>query len=100
MEIYIYTLNKNIDITSFDIYNSYPVYEYELCIFNKGINQIFVMYLGISNIDFIEFLTTNNYPNDLISHYINSNYNINNEIAIVYDIHSKNIIRTAFYGIL
>jgi len=180
-EVYIYTLNKNIAITSFDIYNSYPVYGdeihlyyninkssdddfykpslpfwgygkyiknnilyketkifvidsynnfklkyfdymkllgfnkvkydfintilykykcYELCIFNKGINQIFVMYLGISNIDFIEFLTTNNYPNDLISHYINSNYNINNEITIVYDIHSKNIIRTAFYGIL
>ena len=73
---------------------------YELCIHNKVTNQIFVQYLGISNRDFIEFLTANNYPDYLISHYTNSNYNINNEITIVYDIHSKNIIRTAFYGIL
>jgi hypothetical protein len=73
---------------------------YELCIHNKVKTEIFVQYLGISNRDFIEFLTSNNYPDYLISHYTNSNYNINNEITIVYDIHSKNIIRTAFYGIL
>lgn len=72
---------------------------YELCIFNKKPGQLFLMYLGISRRDFIEFLIRNNYSENLINHYYENNYNINNEITIVFDIYTKNIIRTGFYGI-
>jgi len=30
----------------------------------------------------------------------NNNYNINNEITIVYDIETQSIIRSGFYGVL
>ena len=77
---------------------------YEICIFNKNPNQIFVMYLGISNTEFLEFLITNSYPTyviDFVKKQIeNNNYNINNEITIVYDIESQSIIRSGFYGVI
>lgn len=73
---------------------------YELCIFYKKPNQIFVMYLGISNKDFLEFLITNDYPKNIIDFVNKNEYNINNEITIVYDIETKEIIRSGFYGYL
>jgi hypothetical protein len=84
------------------ILNKYSCYE--ICIFNKNPDQIFVMYLGISNAEFLEFLITNSYPIyviDFVKKQIeNSNYNINNEIAIVYDIETQSIIRSGFYGVI
>ena len=73
---------------------------YEICIFNKTPGQIFVMYLGISKLDFINFLLENNYPENLIKHYLMNEYEINNEIAIIYEINTKKIIRSGFYGIV
>ena len=83
------------------ILNKYICYEicYEICIHNKKHNQIFVQYLGISNKDFIIFLTENNYPKNIID-FVDSDYIINNEITIVYDIKSKEIVRSGFYGII
>jgi hypothetical protein len=79
-------------------------YCYEICIFNKNPNQIFVMYLGISNEDFLDFLTNNSYPNYIIEFVKNNiekrSYNINNEITIVYDIKTQSIIRSGFYGVI
>jgi V8-like Glu-specific endopeptidase len=79
-------------------------YCYEICIFNKNPNQIFVMYLGISNEDFLDFLTNNSYPNPIIEfvkmHMSNGTYHINNEITIVYDIKTQSIIRSGFYGVI
>jgi hypothetical protein len=73
----------------------------EVCIFNKKKDEIFVMYLGIKLDDFINFLISNKYPGYFISHVI-ENYskyvNIVHEIAIVYDIKSRRVVRTAFYG--
>jgi hypothetical protein len=77
---------------------------YEICIHNKKPNQIFVQYLGISNKKFLEFLIANSYPNYIIDFVKNNiekgNYNINNEITIVYDIKSQSIIRSGFYGVV
>jgi hypothetical protein len=77
---------------------------YEMCIFNKNSKQIFVMYLGISNYDFLNFLTQHAYPSYVIDfvkgHVENNNYNINNEIAIVYDIDTQLPVRSGFYGII
>lgn len=75
---------------------------YQICVHNKKINEIFIQYLGISNDDFVEFLLTNNYPSyviDFVVDKINLNqYKINNEITIVYDIKTQNILRSGFYG--
>lgn len=80
------------------ILNKYKCYE--ICIHNKKEGQIFVQYLGISKENFINFLKECNYDETLITHYKNGNYKINNEITIVYDIETMNIIRSGFYGIL
>ena len=79
------------------ILNKYKCYE--ICIHNKKHNQIFVQYLGISNSDFITFLTENNYMKNIID-FVDNDYIINNEITIVYDIKSKEIVRSGFYGII
>lgn len=47
------------------------------------------MYLGISNKDFTSFLIDNEYEQKIINYYKNNFFNINNEIAIVYDINTK-----------
>lgn len=77
---------------------------YEICVHNKNPNEIFVQYLGISNTDFLKFLITNSYPIYVIDYVKkqieNNNYNINNEITIVYDIETQSIIRSGFYGVL
>jgi hypothetical protein len=58
--------------------------------------------MGLSNKEFIEFLMENNYPSyiiDFINQQIKLNkYNINNEITIVYDTNTLDIIRSGFYG--
>jgi hypothetical protein len=62
------------------------------------------MYLGISNKDFLEFLILNSYPKYIIefvkTNMENKNYNINNEIAVIYDIKTQKIIRSSFYGVI
>ena len=82
------------------ILNKYSCYE--LCIFNKTVDQIFVMYLGISSKNFLEFLINGNYPENIINFVENKmssyEYYINNEITIVYDINTMEIIRSGFYG--
>ena len=84
------------------ILDKYPCYE--VCIFNKTPKQIFVMYLGISNADFLEFLVTNMYPTYVIefvkTQVDRNNYNINNEVAIVYDIETQLPVRSGFYGVI
>ena len=75
---------------------------YQICIHNKNTKQIFVQYMGLTNHEFFDFLVTNEYPNHIVE-FVNlqiqsDNYNLNNEIAIVYDIETRAIIRTAFYG--
>lgn len=77
---------------------------YEMCIGNKNPKQIFCQYLGLSNDEFLEFLTTNKYP-DYVIDFVKKNvadgaYNINNEIAIVYDIDTQTAIRSGFYGVI
>jgi len=75
---------------------------YEICIANKKPNQIFVQYMGITNNEFVSFLIENNYPSYIIEYVINqikiNKYNINNEITIVYDTNTLDIIRSGFYG--
>ena len=73
---------------------------YEICIHNKKEGQIFVQYLGISKKDFTSFLKECNYNMKLIKHIETSNYKINNEITLVYNIKTMNIIRSGFYGIV
>ena len=50
------------------------------------------------------FLITSSYPDNIIK-YVNNKislneYNINNEIAIIYDTNTLEIIRSGFYGML
>lgn len=75
---------------------------YEICIHNKKPNQIFVQYLGISNENFLQFLLTESYPSNIIdfvmSNIKDNNYHINNEITIVYDINTLQVVRSGFYG--
>ena len=82
------------------ILNKYKCYE--LSIANKTRDQIFVKYLGILNEDFLNFLIQCNYPINIINFIQKNialkNYNINNEITIVYDINNMEIIRSGFYG--
>ena len=95
---------KRLDYNSISKYFRNTILEkykcYEICIFNKTPGQIFVMYLGISKLDFIKFLLKSNYPKNLIKYYLTNKYEINNEIAIIYDIKTKKIIRSGFYGIV
>jgi len=77
---------------------------YEICIHNKTPNQIFVQYLGLTNDEFVEFLTTNDYPQHIIG-FVTAEielgrYNIKNEITIVYDTETQEIIRSGFYGMI
>ena len=74
---------------------------YEVCIFNKTKNQIFVMYIGITINEFISFLADNDYSTSIIN-WVKcniKNLNINHEVAVVYDIDTCEIIRSGFYGI-
>lgn len=73
-----------------------------LVIWNKFNKTYFIQYLGISLPDFIDFLSTHNYPIYLVEH-VKSNRDrytdIIHEITIVYD-ENGNVVRSGFYGIL
>ena len=75
----------------------------DICIFSKNQDEIFVMYIGISLVDFIKFLKKYNYPDSLINHVEENKdkyMNIKHEITIVFNKKTLNVIRTAFYGVL
>ena len=75
---------------------------YQLCVFNKKEGQIFVMYMGLTNSEFIKFLKVHGYKAGLIS-FLEMNipdYHINNEIAIIYDTVTTEPIRSGFYGVI
>jgi hypothetical protein len=93
--------------------------KYNLNIFNKNIikkyncshiyvpqrnnNEFYIMYIGINNDDFLNFLVEQKYNQDLIDHYKNNDYNISNEISLIYDISDVSQIkikRSSFFGIL
>ena len=75
---------------------------YNICIHNKKPGEIFVQYLGLTNEEFVEFLTTNAYPNHIISFVTQQidkgAYHINNEVTIVYNTETQEVIRSGFYG--
>lgn len=70
------------------------------CIFQKNNSEFYCMFIGISNKDFLKFLIEYKYNQDLIDFYTQNDFNISNEIAIVFDKETKKPIRTAFYGII
>jgi hypothetical protein len=72
---------------------------YEISIHNKNKDHVFIQYLGITNKDFIRFLKDNKYDRNIIN-LVDSDYNLNNEITIVYDKITRKIIRSAIYGVL
>jgi hypothetical protein len=82
------------------ILNKYT--SYDICIHNKKPGEIFVQYLGLTNEEFVEFLTVNGYPQhiiDFVTNQINiGTYNINNEITIVYNTETQEVVRSGFYG--
>jgi hypothetical protein len=82
------------------ILNKYTCYD--VCIHNKKPGEIFVQYLGLTNEEFVEFLTVNNYPPHLINFVVNQmkagTYNLNNEITIVYNTETQEVVRSGFYG--
>jgi hypothetical protein len=75
---------------------------YNICIHNKKPGEIFIQYLGLTNKEFVEFLTTHGYPNYAISFVTQQidkgAYHINNEITIVYNTETQEVVRSGFYG--
>ena len=63
-------------------------------------DDLYIQWYGITNDEFLNFLIDNNYPDNLIEKYSACEYNIENEISIVYSAKTKSIKRTAFYGII
>jgi hypothetical protein len=82
------------------ILNKYTCYD--VCIHNKKPGEIFVQYLGLTNDEFVEFLTVNEYPShivDFVTTQVETGaYNINNEITIVYSTETQEVVRSGFYG--
>jgi hypothetical protein len=70
-----------------------------LCIHQKNNNEFYIQYIGISKKDFLNFLVENEYEDELINHYEKNDYQISNEITLVYDYDFK-IKRSSFYGIV
>jgi len=70
------------------------------CIHQKNNSEFYCQFIGISNEDFLKFLIEYKYNQDLIDFYSKNDFNISNEIAIVFDKITKKPIRTAFYGII
>jgi hypothetical protein len=89
-----------------DIFDKNIVLKYKcdhIYVAQRNNNEFYIMYIGISNQDFLNFLIENKYEFDLINHYKNSDYQISNEVTLVYDISKKNefkIKRTAFFGVV
>jgi hypothetical protein len=68
------------------------------CIHQKFNDEFYVQYIGISKEDFIDFLEQNAYDTNIINLVKRPDYNIPNEITIVYDMLTKQIKRSGFYG--
>ena len=94
---YLKKLNYDFNLTKLEILNKYNC-KY-ICIHQKYNDEFYIQYIGISKEDFINFLVEQNYDLNLINHYENNDYNISNEITLVYD-KNFNVKRSAFYGIV
>ena len=70
------------------------------CMHQKNNSELYCQFIGISNKDFLKFLIEYKYNQDLIDFYSKNDFNISNEISIVFDKITKKPIRTAFYGII
>ena len=84
-----------------DNLKKYKCYYNVIC--NKNPTEIYIMYIGISVIDFIKFLKEYKYPEQYVLHVyenIEKYRNINHEVTIVFDIESEEPIRTAIFGII
>jgi hypothetical protein len=77
---------------------------YNICIHNKKPEEIFVQYLGLTNTEFVQFLSSNGYPTHIVNFVADKmqdgTYKINNEITIVYNIKTQEVVRSGFYGSL
>ena len=71
-----------------------------LCIFQKNNHEFYFMFIGISREDFLKFLKEYKYDKDLIHEYENNEYNISNEVSIIFCKKTLKVLRTAFYGII
>jgi hypothetical protein len=68
---------------------------------HEGRPCFFMMYIGITLMQFQAFLTRHAYPASLIAHvhtYPHHYEDLAHEIAIVYDADTLQVVRTAFYG--
>jgi len=102
---FITNLNKYTELLKFpkDIFTEDIIKKYQcsyVCLHQKNNQEAYIQYIYISKNDFIHFLKVNNYEASLIEHYECSDYQISNEITIVYDINTMEVKRTAFYGIV
>lgn len=98
---YIDKLNyKNLNFQK-DIVNKYKcIYN---CIHQKNNGEFYIQYIGINKKDFLDFLIEHEYHPELVNYYEKENFNISNEITLVYDMLEDDkykIKRTAFYGIV
>jgi len=83
-----------------DLFNKYECKD--LVCWNKFDGNYFIQFLGISVENFIDFLSTHNYPSHLVEHVSGAKEkyrDITHEITIVYDKNGK-VVRSGFYGIL
>lgn len=80
--------------------NKYNYVDY-IVFYKKTDNSIAIMWLGLNNNDYIDFLQKYNWGEDLIDCYKNNNMtHIKNEINIIYEIinNKLRIVRTNIYG--
>lgn len=70
------------------------------CIHQKNNDEFYCQFIGISKEDFLKFLKEYKYDEELIDQYENNEYNISNEVTIVFCEKTLKVLRTAFYGII
>ena len=74
-----------------------------LCVHNKYDGNVFVQYLGVSCVEFLQFLKGFAYPERLYSHFekhVDKYKTVPHEITIVFHGETRQPVRTAFYGTL
>lgn len=79
------------------------LYKYKtdyFCIHQKNNSEFYCQFIGISNKDFLSFLNEYQYSEELINFYEQNEFNISNEITLVFDKATKAPLRTAFYGVV
>lgn len=79
------------------------LYKYKtdyFCIHQKNNSEFYCQFIGISNKDFLSFLNEYQYSEELINFYEQNEFNISNEITLVFDKATKTPLRTAFYGVV